>query len=296
MFFQDEIAIAQTLSLTLGSKFEHNAYTGFEYEPSAQLVWTPTKRHSVWGSVARAIRQPARADTQIRIDQSTFPLPGGLGFGLVVVSGNPHPQAEQLHDFEIGYRSQINRGVSLAIATFSSFYRHLQTNEPGTPFFTLEPGPPHLVVPLMFDFKAHAHTYGAEAFINWSVNNHWKLSPGYSLLHISVLGDPTSLDPTIGRLAGRSPKHQYQLRSSLNLRRNVDWDSSMAYVSRLATGSIRSYTRVDTRLGWLLGEFVEVSVTGQNLLSPGHFEFADGALVGHTLVERSVFGKVSWRF
>jgi iron complex outermembrane receptor protein len=82
----------------------------------------------------------------------------------------------------------------------------------------------------------------------------------------------------------------------LNLRRNIDWDSSVAYVSRLAKGSIPSYTRVDTRLGWRLGEFVEVSVTGQNLLTPTHFEFADGAIVGRTLVERSVFAKVTWRF
>jgi len=215
---------------------------------------------------------------------------------MVVVSGNPHTQAEQLRDFEVGYRSQITRRVSLDISTFSSFYRHLETSEPGTPFFAFEPGPHHVVVPITFDFKAHGHTYGTEAFITWSVNNRWKLSPGYSLLHVSVLRDTSSLDQGIERSAGTSPKQQYLVRSFLNLRHNVDWDSSMGYVSGLATGSIPGYTRVDTRLGWRLGEFVEVGVVGQNLLTPAHFEFADGAIVGHTLVERSIFGKVSWRF
>ena len=43
-FVQDEIFVAKNLWLTLGAKFEHNDYTGFENEPSGQLVWTPSKR------------------------------------------------------------------------------------------------------------------------------------------------------------------------------------------------------------------------------------------------------------
>jgi len=45
-----------------------------------------------------------------------------------------------------------------------------------------------------------------------------------------------------------------------------------------------------------VGEFVELSVVGQNLLTPRHAEFADTQSLDHTLVERSVFGKVTWRF
>ena len=37
-FAQDEIALGHSIWFTLGSKFEHNAYTGFEYEPSAGVV------------------------------------------------------------------------------------------------------------------------------------------------------------------------------------------------------------------------------------------------------------------
>jgi len=60
-FVQDEVKISNGLSLIIGSKFEHNAYTGFEFEPSAQLVWNPTARQSFWLSAARAIRQPTRS-------------------------------------------------------------------------------------------------------------------------------------------------------------------------------------------------------------------------------------------
>jgi iron complex outermembrane receptor protein len=55
-FIQDEIRVTNALRLTLGSKIEHNGYTGREFEPGAQLVWTPTKQQAIWISVARAIR------------------------------------------------------------------------------------------------------------------------------------------------------------------------------------------------------------------------------------------------
>jgi len=58
-FVQDEITLQpQRWSLTLGSKFEHNDYTGFEVEPNARLLWTPTDNQTVWAAVSRAIRNP----------------------------------------------------------------------------------------------------------------------------------------------------------------------------------------------------------------------------------------------
>jgi hypothetical protein len=41
---------------------------------------------------------------------------------------------------------------------------------------------------------------------------------------------------------------------------------------------------------------IELSVVGQNLLTPLHAEFHNAFEVRRTLVERSVFGKITWRF
>ncbi len=38
-FLQDEIMLAPSVYLTLGSKLEHNDYTGYELEPSGRLQW-----------------------------------------------------------------------------------------------------------------------------------------------------------------------------------------------------------------------------------------------------------------
>lgn len=297
-FVQDEIKLAPRLWLTLGTKLEHNSYTGFEYEPSGQLVWNLTDRQTLWASGSRAIRQPARADFNIRADVAIVPLDNG-GLGVVELTGNPNRKAERLYDFEVGYRAQATQRLSLDIATFSSHYYGLQTNEPGNPFLTTNPGPTYLVIPIIFADDAHAHNYGAEVFANWSVTHRWKISPGYSFLQMHVAGDPSSQDPAAGAIANESPKHQFQIRSFVNLTRNLDWETSVFQVGRLTdggNGSTPGYTRLDSRLGWYVGEFLEFSIVGQNLLSPAHAEYHDAFSILHTLAERSVFCKVTWRF
>ncbi len=119
-FLQDEIKIANSVSLTLGSKFEHNAYTGFEYSPSAQLVWAPTARHTFWTSASRAIRQPSLIDSGFEIALAATPIGGGL-FIVPTVFGNPNMKAERLHDYEAGYRSQLNKRLSLDVTAFQNF-------------------------------------------------------------------------------------------------------------------------------------------------------------------------------
>jgi hypothetical protein len=64
----------------------------------------------------------------------------------------------------------------------------------------------------------------------------------------------------------------------------------------LANGNIPGYVRLDTRLGWRFGEWTEFSITGQNLLQPRHAEFPDFQLIDHMLDQRSLFGKITWRF
>ncbi len=300
-FLQDDIRLTNSLSFILGSKFEHNSYTGFEYEPSAQLVWNMTTQQAFWASASRAIRQPSRADFDLDADVAVIPV--GTGLGVVELLGNTHRKAERLHEFELGYRAQISKQLSLDVAAFSSYYYGLQTQEPLQPFFESAGSPgaaaPYLVIPFLFNDLAHAHNYGAEVFATWSVTPRWQVSPGYSYLQMHVAGYPTSQDPNAGAIAYESPKHQFQLHSLLNLTHRVEWDTALYHVGQLVdggSGATPSYLRVDTRLGWRIGEFIELSVAGQNLQSPAHAEYHDAFAVLHSLVQRSVIGKITFRF
>ena len=101
----------------------------------------------------------------------------------------------------------------------------------------------------------------------------------------------------IGQTGGDSPRAQAELRSSLNLPRNIEWDSSLKYVDSLDVQGIRPYLRFDTRFGLRLGERTEFNLIGQNLTSGGHYEFVDNSLLTSTSeVARSVSVKWSIRF
>ena len=96
-----------------------------------------------------------------------------------------------------------------------------------------------------------------------------------------------------------SPRNQFQVRGHLSLRRNLDWDASVAWTSPLANDPyypVPSYTRVDSRLGWQVGESLEFSAVGRDLTSPRHLEFADTLGINGALVGRSIFAEMRWRF
>jgi iron complex outermembrane receptor protein len=292
-FVQDEIKLAESAWLTVGSKFEHNAYTGFQYEPSAQFVWTPTARQTMWLSAAQAIREPARQDTDIRFDAAIIPLAAG-NFGVLQFEGNKNIKAEQLRDYEVGYRAQATKRLSFDAAAFRSYYRHLETSEPGAPYFVDTPGPPHFVFPFELIGAAHARTYGGEIFAIWNLTSRWRLSPGYSLLRMNIIQDP--LSESSAAVSGNAPEHQVQIRSSLGLRSNLDWDTSLYFVGRVSDEQVPSYTRLDTQIRWRIRGPIEFSVNGQNLLTARHMEFGNTYGVDYTQVQRSVLGKIAWRF
>ena len=239
--------MANSVFLTVGSKLEHNDYTGWEYEPSAQLVWTPSERHTLWTSASKAIRQPNRADFGAHLNVAVTPIDGMLA--LITLSGDSAVKAEQLYDYEAGYRTQIHRRLSLDLATFLSYYHNLETSEPGTPYLATNPGGlPYLVLPLSFANLAHARNYGAELFLHWTAARRWTLSPGYSYLHMSVQNEAGSGDTFSSTVPGNSAKHHFRSVPLLNLRSNVEWDATVRYVSRLATPNIPSYVGADTTL------------------------------------------------
>ena len=293
-FFQDQIALTKSLALTIGSKTEHNDYSGFDWEPGAQLVWSPGRHHLFWASASQAVRQPSLMDSSIQYDITTVPF--NNSFGVLTLLGNPKITNEQLRDYEVGYRAQVGKRFSIDLDLFRSYYQHLETSEPGDPFAVDTPGPPHYVLPLYVNNLARAQTYGGEMSANWDATSHWRLSAGLSLLRMNVNKDFNSQDSAVQGTAGDTPEHQFQIRSALRLKHNLDWDTSLYFVGKLTEDAIPAYARLDTRLGWHIGESVELSLVGQNLLTPRHIEFGNAFEVDHTQVERAALVRLTWRF
>jgi iron complex outermembrane receptor protein len=296
-FVQDQVALADALRLTLGSKFEHNDFSGFELQPSVRLAWDFLAGHTAWGAVSRAARVPTRLERDIAVDVTN---PGSNP--AVRLLGNDDFTAEELLAYELGYRWQALRVLSLDIAAFYNRYEGLASLEIGTPFVAQDPGQTigQTIVPVVNRNLTDGSTQGIEALLTYSPLPTWRLSTSYSYIDISL--DPAGADLNRGRfLEGATPRHQLGLRSFVDLPAGLQLDAQLRYLSAIrrlpviATGEgVPGYTELDVRLAWRGRSPMEISVVGQNLLHDHHPEF--GAPASRGEVERSVYGKVTWEF
>ncbi|HWR21020.1 MAG TPA: TonB-dependent receptor [Verrucomicrobiae bacterium] len=301
-YIQDQITlIADRLYLTLGTKVEHALFSGFQVQPSARLLWTPADGHAVWAAVSRAVRTPSRAEVDVRSDALTVPPdptdPSGLPT-LFRVAGSHDFGSEEVIASEIGYRVKPTDWVMIDITAFYNIYNNLRTTEPGTPFLSSSPAPPHIEVPLRVDNKLAGRTVGVEIATTWRPVSFWKLQLHYSFLDIHLDPDPSSRDTVTKTDEGLSPRHQVQLLSHLNLPWRLQFDTAAYFVDRLPTFDLRRYLRLDVRLGWRPTQAFEINLVGQNLLEGSHREFGTilGDIINTTRVQRSVLVYATWRF
>jgi len=279
-FLQDEVALHEDLHLTLGTKVEHNHYTGWEVEPSGRLSWVLTPRHSLWAAVSRAVRTPSRIDE----DFEAFSPPGAP---TPLVLGNGQFISETLLAYELGYRAQLARKVSASISAYYNVYDHLRSVTPG--------------LPLLIQNNLTGETYGMEVSVAYQMLDWWRWSAGYDWLEEHLHIKPGTADLNLGRGENSDPEHQFSIRSSMDLPHNVSFDARLRFVDQLnfesfgTSGEVPSYFELDARLAWQATKNVEFSVVGESLLHNHHVEFGYPN-AAQEAIERSVFGKVTWRF
>jgi iron complex outermembrane receptor protein len=290
---QDEVRLEDKLWLTAGSKFEHNRYTGFEYEPSLRIAWAPDPHHSVWAAAARAIRQPSRTDAGVHVTVAAFPVSESSDM-VITLDGDPRVRSERLRDIEAGYRGQWSQSVSLDASVFYGSYRGLLVPFDEPPSYAVDGARMQVFRRLVYGNRGGANSYGGEATVTWTPARGWKLTGGYANLHQNGISGANAglMQPT----ENNAPRHSIQARSSLNLGHHVEWDQWIAARSRFAPAGAAGRVRVDTRLAWRPGERLELSISGQNLYRPGYFEFSDNSWIVSSRNSRRIFGKVAWTF
>jgi iron complex outermembrane receptor protein len=268
VFVQDEVALTEDLSATLGLKFEHNDFTGLETLPNLRLAWQLQPQQFVWGALSRAVRAPARLDRDIRL----FPNPP------YIIAGGPDFVSEVAHVLELGWRGQFNADWSASATAYLSQWKRLRSGQP----------PPNAQVQNMIDGR----TYGVEAWATWQARPDWRLSGGLTTLRKDLALRPESTDPVGPANLGDDPSFQWSLRSSFNPADGQELDVALRRVASLPQAQVPAYTALDLRYGIRLRPGLELSVVGQNLLDPGHAEFGDAP--GRAEIERSVGVWLRW--
>jgi iron complex outermembrane receptor protein len=266
-FAQDQIALVpRRLKLTIGTKLEHNVFSGFEVQPNARLAWSPDSHQTVWAAVSRAVRSPSRADVDFR-----FPLAG--------LSGSPAFKAEEVIAYELGYRTLPTDRVSLSLSTFVNDYGDLRSTNRKSP----PPG-------LLYANDLAGWTWGVEFAANLEPATWWRLRAGYIHLHVDLSTDnPATVTVPTGE--ANDPADQVVLHSILDLPAHLQVDAVARYVSALPapTPRVDDYYSLDVRLGWQW-RHVELAVVGQNLVNEHHSEF------GVQTIPRGLFGKAAIRW
>jgi iron complex outermembrane receptor protein len=249
------------------------------------------------------VRTPSRVEEDARLTAAYVPgfqIPGQppVPPSLVTIDGNRDLRSEEVVALEMGYRAQPLDWFSLDSAAFLNFYDALRTNSREAPVFEPLPAPGLLRIPARYDNKASGETFGAELSARFRITDFWRITANYSYLQMNLHADPTHSGTNPERDEDRSPHHQFQLLSRLDLPHDVQFDVSAYWVDRLELADdVPPWARLDVRVGWRPITNLDVSLIGRNLLDDRHPE-ARPTFLGfpETEQQRSGLIRVSWKF
>lgn len=263
-FVQDEIALSERTTLTLGNRFERNPYTGWETLPSVRVGHRLDDRWLLWGALSRAVRSPARLDREI-----FFPPQPPF-----VVAGGPDFRSEVAHVAELGLRGRLGAAASLAVTAFVQDYDHLRSAQ---------------VVggEVLIDNRIEGEVRGIEAWGEWQPRRNWQLHAGLLWLDKHLRLKPGSNDPVGPSNLGNDPRLQWSLRSTHTLGEKLDFTGVVRNVARLPRPPVPDYTAADLQLNWRPKPSWQLSLGVRNAFDERHVEFDVGPSTGE--VPRSVF-------
>jgi iron complex outermembrane receptor protein len=286
-FLQDQIAVVQSkLWLTLGSKFEHNIFTGWESQPSGRLLWTPTPHQTFWAAVSRAVRSPSRIDEDLQASGLVSSSPAVFE----CLCDNGKFVSEILLGYEAGYRKLVNYHFYVDVAAFHNHYNDLTS--PGNTSTSTVGTPPmqYTLLSLPLANGIMGSTNGGEIAPDWKATHWMELKASYSYVSINLEDRATHRKTSyVSSYEGGSPHHEATARATLSLPKGFEFDPTYRYVGASPALTVNAYQTADARLGWHFAKQFELSVTGQNLFQPRHAES------GPILVQRSAYAQITWR-
>lgn len=288
VFIQDKLTLVpQSWYLTLGTKVEHNEFSGVEVQPNLRLQWLVNQQQSFWAAISRAVRTPTPIETELT---STIATAEAIRVAFVP---NGEYESEELTAYELGYRHQLTPAVSVDTTIFYNDYERLSTfslHDPELIINTIDP--PHFLVPVTFTNNMGGHSSGFEAVLDWRAKETLQITASYSYLDLKL----KALDPSQEGAERLSPEHQVSGRIFWDFL--PDWTLGMTstYVDKLSGGDVDDYLRVDINLGRKISQSVAVNLVGQNLLDARHREFGSLEDLNVGEIERSIFAKLTLMF
>ena len=304
-FLQDEYPLLDNLTLTLGSKFEHNDFTGWEIQPSGRVLWETSETLSVWGAVSRAVRTPSRLDSGGEIVVALYPpghplnptpneaIPVPLPI-VVTFRGSDEFEAEELTAYEMGMRSLVSDHTRIDLSLFYNRYKNLRTGSNLPPNLIFNQSLPVAVDQVsLANNNLEGNTYGFEASLEYQATDDWKLigSYGYMEMDFDFGGQ---LEKFLNSFYAR---HQTSLQSRLNLPKDVELDVWLSYTDEIAVQDQPDIWDLGFRLGYQVSEQWYLELIGQNLLYSHKRQLTSEVIsMVSSEIERGAYLRLTYQF
>jgi iron complex outermembrane receptor protein len=259
--------LSDRLFATIGAKYEHNAFSGGEFQPSARARYRLPRGQMVWGAVSRAVRRPTRFDDDI------------LAFGpagTVLARGSDDFRAESLIASEVGYRAQAARAVSIDATAFHHRITDLRSQDL-----------PPTGLPIVVGNSLEGESHGVEFGVNVQPFDWWRTHVAYTWLDTEIRRAPGSRDVGGGASEANDPHHLFGVRTSFDLPHAIEVDAMLRSIGSLPNPRVPAFTELDLRAGWQATPRVQLWVAGRDLLHDRHPEFGPDT-PARTEFERSV--------
>jgi iron complex outermembrane receptor protein len=256
-FIQHNYSILpKKLDLIYGGKFQHHYLTGDHLLPSTQIRYTPNDYNTFWISFSKGVKNPNKLETNLRRVASYINSYDLYTYWAGTNYSNINPKEEKISSYEIGYRRRLFDKLEIDISGFYNEYSNVRTFEPNKLQFQAE-----------VDYKARAIIDGINIDAKLLISKDWKINLGYTYQDMDILFNNDSRDTFSIYDDGTSPRHQIKIHSRFNITKKIDFDTSFYYIDSLEKVFIKSHKRFDIRIGYRPVKDLEISLSGQKLLS-----------------------------
>lgn len=298
LFAQDEIPlITETLVLTLGMKYEHNDYTGEEWQPSGRILYKPASNHSLWAAVGKAVRTPSMAEKTGAILFGLAETPYGML--PLYITGAPDFGSETVIAYEAGYRWQAQKNLSFDAAVYYNDYQDLYS----TTYNLSSSGRPGLLI----SNAESGEGKGLELAANWQASPWLSFALTYTWQDLTLSWEETSAQSVSSTSISsvNYPKNQFSIRTTADFSENWQVNGWLRYVDEIyALGNVGTqnlipvsdYFLLDMNIIWKPKQNLEIMLSGQNLLNNSQLEYISEFITPATEISRGVYLKATWKF
>jgi len=278
----DVVLVPDKFRVVAGSKFEHNDFTGFEYQPQIRAVWSPNLSNTLWASFSRAVRTPSD------IEEGLVDRASELGEApptFVTIEGNPALRSEILRAFELGYRYQWSKQFSVdATAYYNDYDRLTGYGAPGAPIVNSSPF--YVDLPSIVENVGGGQTHGLELSLQYRPVSRWTVSTAITELRGTSV--PDAGYPAVAA----NPEHELNVQSRFDLTRYLNFDSAYYYYDAVHD-ALPVVNRVDVGFSTKNIRGFTYSVWGRNLQQDRHVEAIPATLLSGE-IRRSIIFKITW--